>query len=170
MAKKKFIRHLEFYGFPDQNVYVSETNGGCNVDLSEIINKNKEQDEEIKGLTNKKADEKDLLALSGTVNTMITTQSQINQELANAISGQTGKIQEITDSVNEIGDVVNGVVCDVHNLSDKVDGIDADVAELSGKVETLSAETADAISGIQDELEDKLDKTEAEETYLKKLL
>lgn len=169
MAKKKFIRHLEFYGFPDQNVYVSDSNGcGCNVDLSEIISKNKEQDKEIKDLTDDKANQKDLLELSGTVKTMIETQSGINQELFDAVSGQTGKIQEITDAVNDMGDIVNGVVCDLQNLSDKVDGIDSDVAELSGKVETLSAETADAISGMQESIDGKLDKEEADETYMKK--
>ena len=47
MAKKQFIRHLEFYGFPDQNGYSSEING---VDLSDIREKNKEQDEEIQDL------------------------------------------------------------------------------------------------------------------------
>ena len=65
MAKKQFIRHLEFYGYPDQNVYTSESCCGS-VDLSEIIAKNKQQDKEIKCLTHEKADKKDLDALSAT--------------------------------------------------------------------------------------------------------
>ena len=46
MAKKQFIRHLEYYGFPDQNRYSSDVD----IDLSDIREKNKEQDEEIKDL------------------------------------------------------------------------------------------------------------------------
>ena len=169
MAKKKLIRHLEFYGYPDQNVYVSDSNGcGCNVDLSSIVSKNKEQDKEIKGLTDAKANQKDLLALSGTVKTMMDTQSGINKELFDAVSGQTGKIQEITEAVNEMGDIVNEVATDLQILSGRVDCISDDVTELSGKVETLSAETAEAISGMQESIDDKLDKEEADETYMKK--
>ena len=71
MAKQQqFIRHLEFYGFPDQNGYTSDINA-CSVDLSNIIKKNKEQDREIKYLDNEKADKKDLDELSGTVETLI---------------------------------------------------------------------------------------------------
>ena len=70
MAKKQFIRHLEFYGFPDQNGYSSVINGG-DVDIDDIIKKNKEQDEEIQDLEGEKADKKDLDELSGKVETMI---------------------------------------------------------------------------------------------------
>ena len=164
---KKFIRHLEFYGFPDQNVYTSDINGCCNVDLSEIINKNKEQDEEIQDLTDEKANEKDLLELSGTVESMIEVQSEINQELAETVSGHTQMLEDITNTVNDISDAINDVTCSMQGLGDKVDEVAGDLAELSGKVETFSAETQEAISELHEELDEKLDKTEAEETYVK---
>ena len=168
---KKFIRHLEFYGFPDQNTYESEMGGGCNVDLSEIIKKNNEQDKEIKELSDEKASKKELDSLSNTVEDMINLQSEINQGFADSISANTAQIEVITEKVNEIGDTLNDVVEDVQELNDKVDGIEQTVEQLSGAVDTLSAQTSgitEAIEEMAEELEEKLDKTEAEETYAKK--
>ena len=73
MANKQFIRHLEFYGYPDQNGYSSEASCCDCVDLSEIIKKNKQQDKEIECLTHEKAEKKDLDALSATVETKAAT-------------------------------------------------------------------------------------------------
>ena len=168
---KKFIRHLEFYGFPDQNTYESEMGGGCNVDLSEIIKKNNEQDKEIKELSDEKASKKELDSLSNTVEDMINLQSEINQGFADSISANTAQIEVITEKVNEIGDTLNDVVEDVQELNDKVDGMEQTVEQLSGAVDTLSAQTSgitEAIEEMAEELEEKLDKTEAEETYAKK--
>ena len=165
---KKFIRHLEFYGFPDQNTYESDMGGGCGVDLSEIIKKNKEQDKEIQELTDEKASKKDLDELSGTVMSMIEIQSEINQGFADAISGNTEKIEAITDKVNEISDTVNDAMCGIQILGERVDGLEGKFEILSGKVDTLSAETFDALADMQDELDGKLGKDEAEEIYAKK--
>lgn len=165
---KKFIRHLEFYGFPDQNNYESDMGGGCGVDLSEIIKKNKEQDKEIQELTDEKASKKDLDELSGTVMSMIEIQSEINQGFADAISGNTEKIEAITDKVNEISDTVNDAMCGIQILGERVDGLEGKFEILSGKVDTLSAETFDALADMQDELDGKLGKDEAEEIYAKK--
>ena len=172
MAKKQFIRHLEYYGFPDQNQYSSEFNG---VDLSDIRQKNKEQDEEIGELETDKADKKSLDELSGTVESIISQQTIVNQEFAEAISGITSDIEKLKEIDNEYGeqlsaltDSINDVIEDIDDLNDKVDGIDEDVAELSGKVETLSAETDAKIEAISEQLDNKLDKSEAEETYAKK--
>jgi len=172
MAKKQFIRHLEYYGFPDQNQYTSEFNG---VDLSDIRQKNKEQDEEIGELETDKADKKSLNELSGTVENLIAAQSEVNEEFAEAISGITsdiGKLKEIDNEYGEqlsaITDSLNDVIEDVNELDDKVDDINGDIEELSGKVETLSAETEEKFNEVSEELDKKLDKSEAEETYAKK--
>ena len=157
---KKFIRHLEFYGFPDQNTYVSDINGCCNVDLSEIIKKNKEQDEEIQDLSDEKANQKDLLELSGTVESMIDIQSEINQEFAEAISGHTQRLDDITDKVNEISDAVNDAICGIQNLGDKVDDVVGDLTELSGKVETLSGEVIDLREDLEKEIEERIEADE----------
>ena len=165
---KKFIRHLEFYGFPDQNTYESDMGGGCNVDLSEIIKKNKEQDKEIKELTDEKASKKDLDELSGTVMSMIEIQSEINQGFADSISANTEQIEAITDKVNEISDTVNDAMCGIQILGDRVDGLEGDIIVLSGKVDTLSADTAEALADMQEQLDGKLSKDEADEIYAKK--
>lgn len=165
---KKFIRHLEFYGFPDQNTYESEMGGGCNVDLSEIIKKNKEQDKEIQELTDEKASKKDLDELSGTVMSMIEVQSEINQGFAEAISGNTERIDSITDKVNEISDTVNDAMCGIQILGDRVDGLEGKFNVLSGRVDAISADTFEALADMQEQLDGKLGKDEAEEIYAKK--
>lgn len=175
MAKKRqFIRHLEFYGFPDQNGYSSEVNG-MSVDLSEIIEKNKEQDEEIQGLEGEKADKKDLDELSGTVETLISAQTEFNNEVVSILSGVTNDISTLKEIDNMFGeqlsaitDGLNDAISNIQELNDEVDGISNNLESLSGKVESFSGETNDKFSEVWEELDKKLDKTEAEEIYAKK--
>ena len=168
MAKKQFIRHLEFYGFPDQNGYASEFN---NVDLSDIREKNKEQDKEIQDLEGEKADKKDLIKLSGEVGTFISEQGRINQEFANCIGGMSNDIDELktidrefAEQLSAVTDGLNDAICGIQNLGERVDDVQEDVDELSGKVTTLETTVED----IQTELDNKLSKDEAEEIYAKK--
>lgn len=141
MAKKQFIRHLEFYGFPDQNGYSSEING---VDLSDIREKNKEQDEEIQDLEGEKADKKDLIALSGTVEIFITRQSEINQEFADAISGMSGDIEELkaidTEFAEQLSAITSGVdeaMGAIEILGDRVDDVEDSISGLSGSIDSI---------------------------------
>lgn len=171
---KQFIRHLEFYGFPDQNGYVSNI-GNIDVDLSDLHKKDKEHDKEIKCLENEKADKKDLLELSATVESFIDTQSQVNSAVVEELSGITSDIEKLKEVDNQYGeqlsaltDGVNDALCGIQVLGGKVDDLTEDLAELSGKVETFSAETKDEFEDVWEELGKKLDKTEAEETYAKK--
>ncbi len=171
---KQFIRHLEFYGFPDQNGYVSNI-GNMDVDLSDLHKKDKQHDREIKCLSNEKADKKDLLELSATVESFIDTQSQINSAVVEELSGITSDIEKLKEIDNQYGeqlsaltDGVNDALCGVQNLGERVDDVEDNLAELSGKVETFSAETKDEFEDVWEELNKKLDKTEAEETYAKK--
>lgn len=165
MAKKQFIRHLEFYGFPDQNGYSSDVNG-YNVDLSEIIKKNKEQDKEIKELSDEKASKKDLDELSGTVESIIAYQSDINQAVADSINELREIDNEFAEQISALTNGVNDAICGIQNLNDRVDDVQEDLDELSGKVETLSAETADAISGLSEDIQELRD--DIDETYAKK--
>lgn len=175
MAKQQqFIRHLEFYGFPDQNGYTSDINA-CSVDLSDIIKKNKEQDREIKYLDNEKADKKDLDELSGTVETLISAQTDFNNSVVDILSGISSDIEALKEIDNEYGqqlsaltDGVNDALCGVQNLGDRLDDVEEDLAELSGKVEDFSAQTESAFTEVWAELDNKLDKDEAEEIYAKK--
>lgn len=121
MAKKQFIRHLEYYGFPDQNRYSSDVD----IDLSDIREKNKEQDEEIKGLEGEKADEKDLLELSGTVENLIAAQTEVNQEFASAISGMSDDIEELKAIDDEFAEQLSAIT---DAVDDTVNGLE----ELSG--------------------------------------
>lgn len=146
MAKKQFIRHLEFYGFPDQNGYSSEING---VDLSDIREKNKEQDEEIQDLEGEKADKKDLIALSGTVENFITRQSEINQEFANAISGMSGDIEELkaidTEFAEQLSAVTSGVdeaMDAIDILGDRVEDVEDSISGLSDAIESITEDYA----------------------------
>ena len=113
MAKKQFIRHLEFYGFPDQNKYA----GFGDIDLSDIREKNKEQDEEIQDLEGEKAEKKDLDELSGTVENLIAAQSEVNEAFAEAISGMSGDIDELAEEVSALTDTVNDVIDNLEDLS-----------------------------------------------------
>ena len=121
MAKKQFIRHLEYYGFPDQNRYSSDVD----IDLSDIREKNKEQDEEIKDLEGEKADEKDLLELSGTVENLIAAQTEVNQEFASAISGMSNDIEELKAVDDEFAEQLSAIT---DAVDDTVNGLE----ELSG--------------------------------------
>ena len=121
MAKKQFIRHLEYYGFPDQNRYSSDVD----IDLSDIREKNKEQDEEIKDLEGEKADEKDLLELSGTVENLIAAQTEVNQEFASAISGMSDDIEELKAIDDEFAEQLSAIT---DAVDDTVNGLE----ELSG--------------------------------------
>jgi hypothetical protein len=168
MAKKQFIRHLEFYGFPDQNNYASNI-GGIDVDLSELKNKDKEHDKEIKCLENEKANKKDLLELSDTVDEFIDMQSQVNRRIVNELSGITADIDTLKEVDNQYGEQLSGLTDGVNNALSSIQTINSDIsdikddlAELSGKVETFSADTQDRFDGISEELDKKADKDELE--------
>ena len=156
MAKKQFIRHLEFYGFPDQNGYSSEING---VDLSDIREKNKEQDEEIQDLEGEKADKKDLIALSGTVENFITRQSEINQEFANAISGMSGDIEELKAIDTEFAEQLSAVTSGVDEAMDAIDILGNRVEDVEDSISGLS----DAIESITEDYAKKEDVYSKEE-------
>ena len=139
MAKKQFIRHLEFYGFPDQNGYSSEISG---VDLSDIREKNKEQDEEIQDLEGEKADKKDLVELSGTVENFITRQSEINQEFANSISGMSSDIEELKHIDSEFAEQLSAITSGVDEAMESIEDLDERVDNVE-----------DVLSGINDVIE-----------------
>lgn len=149
---KQFIRHLEYYGFPDQNNYSSDLG---NVDLSDIIKKNKEQDEEIEELEGEKAEKADLDALSGTVESLIIAQTEINQNVAESISGITADIEEQKTVDDEFATQISA-------LTDSID----DTNEALSAIGDIVGEVSDALSGLTDELNDF--EASVEEIYAKK--
>jgi len=170
----KRIRHLEFYGYIDQNAYI----GLPNVDLSDIREVNREQDKEIQelsGTTKDKADLSVVLELSGKVDTFIGTQSTINDGLADAISNNTSRIEalerrdeEITEKINELVDDLNPIEDKINELSDKIDGMDEKLQQHINQEHTFEAEITERLADVEQQVSNKLDKTEAELLYAKK--
>lgn len=158
MAKKQFIRHLEYYGFPDQNNYSSDIGG---VDLSDLREKDKEHDTEIAELEGDKADKKDLVELSGTVENLIDTQSQINASIVESINGITSDIETLKEIDNEYGeqlssitDSINDVIGDINDIDDRIDELDE--AKLGkDEADTLYAKKDDVYT--KEEVDELLD-------------
>ena len=96
----KRIRHLEFYGFRDQNRY----NSASNLDLSDLYETNDEQDkdiDELSGITEDlsegKADIELVTALSGKVDSFIGSQEVANDRLVNAVKENADKIAKLEE-------------------------------------------------------------------------
>lgn len=161
MSKK--IRHLEFYGFNDQNVYV----GLPNADLSEIHKTNRDQDRDISdlsGMTMGKADICMVKKVSDKLDTFIDIQSHINKKTVGAIKVTFDNIDKlkhrdrhITEKINEIGEQVNSITDEISEIKDKLDKGNDETENTNSKLEE-----------IESVLDEKLDKVEAENTYAKK--
>lgn len=146
MANKQFIRHLEFYGYPDQNGYSSEASCCDCVDLSEIIKKNKQQDQEIECLTHEKAEKKDLDALSATVETVISAQSEINLAFADSISGLSDDVEALKEADAQFAEQLSAMTEDINEvtsgLSDAMCGIQLLGKEIDDLKDTLESDYA----------------------------
>lgn len=172
MGKK--IRHLEFYGYTDQNVYM----GLPNVDLSDIRETNKEQDKEINaisGATSGKADKATVDSLSGKVDTFMDKQDKINKWLAKGINKNKERIDklesrdgEITDKINEIVDDFNPIYKELGNLSSKIDSVDDKLNQHISQESTFEEETDARLDSLENKIDKKLDDREAYDTFAKK--
>lgn len=167
----KRIRHLEFYGYPDQNVFTSLGN----IDLSEIKETNREQDKEIKDLTDEKADLSLVLELSGEVDTFIDEQDEFNTNVVNAFSGMTSRItalegrdEEITNKINELTDEVNTSKIAIGDLGNSVSELNVKVDEHISGYNDFVESVNDKFVRIGETIEQKLDKDEADSIYAKK--
>ena len=170
----KRIRHLEFYGYADQNAYI----GLPNADLSDIREVNKEQDKEINaisGATKDKADLSTVNELSGKVDTFIDKQDLINKWLAKGINKNRERIdglerrdEEITNKINEIVDDFNPIYDELGRISRKTDELDTKLTEHIAESEEFENRINNKVDGLEDGLEGKLDKTEAYDTFAKK--
>ena len=151
MAKRKIIRHLEFYGYPDQNAFT--TAGSANIDLSDIREKNREQDEELDNLDDEKVDKSDFNQLSGVVDTFVGLQTQFNDVILDKVNQHESAITAIHDWIEEFSDDISGYT----EVDERLDNLESGMTQLSGTV-----------GDIKDEVDKKLDKDEAEDTYAKK--
>lgn len=170
----KRIRHLEFYGYADQNVYM----GLPNVDLSDIRETNKEQDKEINaisGATSGKADKATVDSLSGKVDTFMDKQDKINKWLAKGINKNRERIdklesrdREITDKINEIVDDFNPIYDELGNLSSKIDSVDDKLNQHISQESTFEEETDARLDSLENKIDKKLDEREAYHKFAKK--
>lgn len=170
----KRIRHLEFYGYVDQNVYM----GLPNVDLSDIREVNKEQDKEINaisGATKDKADKATLNELSGKVETFIDKQEDINKWLAKGINLNKGRIEgleardeEITTKINEIVDDFNPIYDELSALSGNIASVDEKLENHLSETSTFEEETNERLEALEGGMSNKIDKTEAYDTFAEK--
>lgn len=100
------IRHLEYYGYADQNVYSPFSS-------SEVITIKKEndaQDKAISNLTNDSANKADLdlvKDISGNVNTFIAKQDAMDKLINSTVSSTNGRLSSIESA--------NGVMCNTIN-------------------------------------------------------
>ena len=141
MAKKQFIRHLEFYGFPDQNAFISETD----IPSSEG-----------------KADKKDLDALSAKTETFISAQTEFNEAQRRFNEDVESDISALTEGIDTIGSFIvsiSGISDDVEALSSEIDeererAISAETA-LNEKIDV---EIADVRNDVKDYIKTKVKK------------
>lgn len=166
----KRIRHLEYYGYNDQNVYI----GLPNMDLSDIRETNREQDRdisEISGATKEKADISMVEAVSGQVDTFIDVQSHINKKLIGAVKATFDQIDKLKERDVEITDKINEISDKFDPIYDQLGVVSNDISSIEEKLNAHLSES-DTTNGKVDEIgsavEGKLDKDYAEETYAKK--
>lgn len=158
MAKRKIIRHLEFYGYPDQNAFA--TAGNVSIDLSDIREKNREQDEELDTLDDEKVDKSEFNQLSGVVDTFVGLQTQFNDVIIGRVNSNTSAITAIHDWIEEFSDDISGYT----EVDERLDEVESGVTQLSGDVADLSG----TVESMKDELDKKLDKEDADDIYAKK--
>ena len=157
----KRIRHLEFYGYTDQNVYM----GLPNVDLSDIRETNKEQDKEINaisGATSGKADKATVDSLSGKIDTFMDKQDKINKWLAKGINKNRERIDKLESRDREITDKINEIVDDFNPIYN--DKLNQHISQES----TFEEETDARLDSLENKIDKKLDEREAYDTFAKK--
>lgn len=157
------IRHLEYYGYNDQNVYI----GLPNVDLSDIRETNRQQDKDIKD----KADISMVQEVSGELDKFINAQSRINKKVIGAIKVSFDNIdnlkkrdKQITDKINEIGDKFDPIYDKLGSMSDDISSLEEKVSEHLSN----SADSMEKLDEIEALVSEKLGKSEADELYAKK--
>jgi len=166
----KRIRHLEYYGYVDQNVYL----GIPNTDLSDIRETNKEQDKEISeisGATKDKASVELVNELSGKVDTFIDAQIDVNNTVVSAINANANSIAQLQERDVEITDMINELAGDFEPIYNKLDELEGKIDEYANFEEEATARLNSLDSELDSVASGKLDTSfasYADETYSKK--
>lgn len=150
MAKNR-IRHLEFYGYPDQNVF---TGFGVNpINVDDIREKNKEQDEELENLDDEKVDKSDFNVLSGVVDTFIGLQTEFNDVILDKVNQHDSAITAIHDWIEEFSDDISAYT----EVDERLDAVESGLTELEI-----------AVSGLTCDIDGKADKDYVDGNFPKK--
>lgn len=156
MASNK-NRILEPYGYIEQVDY--NMMGFCDVDLTPINDKNKEQDEEINNLSGLAQDAQNgLTALEGKFD-------EFSDNTLNALS-------EMTVSINANAKNIRTLVTKHNQLSSKVSDMDKSLSSLTDRVDTLSdsiSQSSEEVNTKISELEGRVDELEQLETDVEEL-
>ena len=133
MAKNR-IRHLEFYGYPDQNIF---TGFGVNpINVDDIREKNKEQDEELENLDDEKVDKSDFNVLSGVVDTFIGLQTEFNDVILDKTNQHDSAITAIHDWIEEFSDDISAYT----EVDERLDAVESGLTELEITVSGLTCD------------------------------
>lgn len=149
MASNK-NRILEPYGYIEQVDY--NMMGFCDVDLTPINDKNKEQDEEISNLSGLTQD-----AQSG-----LTALEEEFREFSNMT---VDALSAMTESINANAENIETLVANHNQLSSKVSGMDESLSSLTETVNSLSESISQSSGYVNtkiDELEDRVEKLETD--------
>lgn len=177
MASNK-NRILEPYGYIEQVDY--NMMGFCDVDLTPINDKNKEQDEEISNLSGLTQDaqsgltaleeefsefsDNTLEALSamtvsinanaGNIATLVTNHNQLSTTVSNmddSLSSLTDRVNTLSESISQSSEEVNTKISELEGRVEELEQLETDVEALSASLNTkLSQEEADDVYARKD--------------------
>lgn len=173
MASNK-NRILEPYGYIEQVDY--NMMGFCDVDLTPINDKNKEQDEEINNLSGLAQDAQNgLTALEGKFDEFSDNTLNALSEMTVSINANAKNIRTLVTKHNQLSSKVSDMDESLSNLTDRVDTlsesisqsseeVNTKISELGGRVEELETD----VEELSDSLSTKLSKEEADRQYASK--
>lgn len=156
MASNK-NRILEPYGYIEQVDY--NMMGFCDVDLTPINDKNKEQDEEISNLSGLTQD-----AQSG-----LTALEEEFREFSNMT---VDALSAMTESINANAENIDTLMVNHNQLSSKVSGMDESLSSLTETVDSLSesiSQSSEEVNTKISELEGRVDELEQLETDVEEI-
>ena len=176
MASNK-NRILEPYGYIEQVDY--NMMGFCDVDLTPINDKNKEQDEEISNLSGLTQDaQSGLTALEEEFSEFSDNTLEALSAMTVSINANAGNIATLVTNHNQLSTTVSNMDDSLSSLTDRVntlsesisqssEEVNTKISELEGRVEELEQLETD-VEELYASLSTKLSKEEAEEQYASK--
>lgn len=173
MASNK-NRILEPYGYIEQVDY--NMMGFCDVDLTPINDKNKEQDEEISNLSGLTQDaQSGLTALEGEFREFSGNTLNALSEMTVSINANAKNIRTLVTKHNQLSSKVSDMDESLSNLTETVDTLSESISQSSEEVNTKISvlegrvgELETDVEGLSASLNTKLSKEEAADVYASK--